>query len=158
MKKQLIIPVYILCLCVACKNSVAPNKPENLIPEKQMVAVLVDMALFNAAKGINKKTLEKNGVILEQYIYNKHQIDSIQFESSNNYYTFHLDTYNSIYSKVQDSLEALKKEYKVLEEQEEKILKKENDSIKQLNKNRDKTNLNNFSRARNNAKKQIKEN
>ena len=65
-----------------------------------MVDVLIDFMIINAAQGSNKKILEaaiKNPV---QYIFKKHNIDSLQFENSNDYYVHNVEVYNSIYKRV----------------------------------------------------------
>ena len=57
------------------------------------------------AKGVNKSILENNGIIPEQYLFNKHSIDSILFAKSNEYYSYDLKTYQTIYDKVKIKLE-----------------------------------------------------
>ena len=37
-----------------------------------MVDIIYDMTLINVAKGVNKSILENNGIIPEQYLFNKH--------------------------------------------------------------------------------------
>ena len=48
-----------------------------------MADILIDMALLTSAKGINKKKMENNGIIPENFILEKHKIDSMQFAESN---------------------------------------------------------------------------
>ena len=70
---------------------------------------------------------------LDSYVYRKHNIDSLQFALSNNYYTFYTKDYEEIYSRVIDSLDRLKAFYKDLELKEAKEvvrIKKEQDSLK----------------------------
>ena len=65
-----------------------------------MVDVLIDFMIINAAQGSNKKILEatiKNPV---KYIFKKHNIDSLQFENSNDYYVHNVEVYNSIFERV----------------------------------------------------------
>ena len=103
---------YFLILIVffGCSNS--NNKetiPENLIAEEKMVDVIYEMTLISVSKGVNRQILEKNGVIPEQYIFNKHNIDSLQFAISNEFYSNDLDTYLEIYEKVKEKLQLNKK-------------------------------------------------
>ncbi|MDC1109033.1 DUF4296 domain-containing protein [Flavobacteriaceae bacterium] len=103
-KLQLII---ILSLVLGCNNSLnqEPIPPENLISKEKMIDIIYDMTLINVAKGVNKSILENNGIIPEQYLFNKHSIDSILFAKSNEYYSYDLKTYQTIYDKVKIKLE-----------------------------------------------------
>ena len=99
--------IIILSLVLGCKNSLnqAPIPPENLISKEKMVDIIYDMTLINVAKGVNKSILENNGIMPEQYLFNKHSIDSILFAKSNEYYSYDLKTYQIIYDNVKIKLE-----------------------------------------------------
>ena len=84
LKKISVILLFLSCL--ACSDK--PKKPDNLISETKMEAVLYDLYMINSAKGVNRKLLEKNGFVPETYILTKHNVDSLQFAESNNYYAF----------------------------------------------------------------------
>jgi hypothetical protein len=107
-KLQLII---ILCLVFSCNNTLNqnPKPPDNLISKEKMVDIIYDMTLINVAKGVNKSILENNGIIPEQYLFNKHSIDSMLFAKSNEYYSYDLKTYQTIYDNVKIKLEKNKK-------------------------------------------------
>lgn len=116
---QLIVLVLFLTLS-GCYSVDKPQKPENLISEDQMVAVLVDMAIMSSAKGVNKSQIEKNGIVPDAYIYKKNNIDSLTFAESNAYYAFDIKKYNAIYLRVKDSLTILRDEFKAIEAKEKK--------------------------------------
>jgi len=99
--------IIILSLVLGCNNSLnqEPIPPENLISKEKMIDIIYDMTLINVAKGVNKSILENNGIIPEQYLFNKHSIDSILFAKSNEYYSYDLKTYQTIYDKVKIKLE-----------------------------------------------------
>jgi len=137
--RQIVIILLSLVL-ISCHGVDKPKKPKNLLSKKKMVAIIVDISLFTSAKGINKSELEKQGVLPEGYIYNNHSIDSLQFAKSNEYYSYDIEVYESIYQDVHDSLQALKAVYKRLVD-EERQTKKEKDSIKKANL-RDSTKVN----------------
>ncbi len=130
MIKQLKYIILIL-IVVSCKNNSIdkPKKPDNLISKDKMVEVIYDISLINAAKGVNKKLIENEGIVPEDYIYKKHNIDSLQFALSNEYYAYSLKTYEDIYNRVKVRLEDDKKHFNTLFETEQKV----RDS---LNKNR----------------------
>jgi len=94
-----------------------------------MVKILIDLKLLTTINGPDAQVLDSNRVDVRTFIYQKYQIDSAQFASSNSYYAFYVDDYEEIYNRVKDSLEALSKLYKAQEEQELKD-KKTQDSLR----------------------------
>jgi len=126
--KRLII--FSICFfLVSCHDIDKPKKPTDLLSKDKMVEVLVDMTLLTSAKGSNKFELQENGIIPREYMLEKHGVDSIRFEKSNEYYSYDVEVYEAIYQRVHDSLQSLKTKYSRLDE-EEKIKKKISDSIK----------------------------
>lgn len=124
----------IVLLVTACYQFKEPKKPENLISKENMVNVLIDAKIIGSANMANKRIMENHGVNLKTYVFEKHNIDSLQFALSNEYYTFHIKEYEDIYNKVKDSLEALKVFYKELEktEKEEAKAERRQDSLLML--------------------------
>ena len=117
--KTTLLAVSILFF-ISCEN-LDVKKPSNLISEDQMVEILYDVVLINSAKGVNKQVLEKNIKNPQAYIYEKHNIDSLQFAESNAYYTFKSDIYKSIYEKLELKLSTQKTEYEVLLEDKKRL-------------------------------------
>jgi len=105
-------------LATSCFQYNAPKKPKNLISKENMVNILIDAKIIGSANMTNRRIMESHGVDLSTYVFKKHNIDSLQFALSNEYYTFYIKEYNEIYEKVKDSLETLKVLYKKLEEKE----------------------------------------
>lgn len=120
MKHKLVAISLGFLIFTSCYNVDKPEKPEHLLTESEMVAVLTDMAIMSSAKGINKKKIEKNGITPKPFIFKKHNIDSTIFSQSNNYYAYDIKTYNEIYDKVKDTLKALREIYKKIEVEEKK--------------------------------------
>ncbi len=125
--------LLLLLFLSSCYDVKKPEKPEHLLTESEMVTVLVDMAIVSSAKGINKKLLEDNGIVPDEYIYEKNNIDSITFVKNNEYYAFNIKKYSEIYAKVKDSLTKLRDKYKAIEDKEVKE-KEKKDSIKREKK------------------------
>lgn len=113
-------------LILGCQDIKYPEKPKDLIPEDKMVEVLIDVHLFNAAKSVNRLPLQQTGMTPHQLIFEKHSIDSLQYETSNAYYGANLDIYERIHTKVKDYLESEKREIDTLIVRE----KRKQDSIK----------------------------
>ncbi|GGG39378.1 DUF4296 domain-containing protein [Bizionia arctica] len=112
--RKILTVITLFAFLIACSNSAKIKKPKNLIPKEQMADILIDVALINSAKGINKSVIEKNGIIPDAYIYKKHNIDSLQFVLSNEYYTYNIKVYQEIILKVDDSLKNLRIKYETL--------------------------------------------
>ena len=102
--KKIIIIFFIInsCIFIDEKNVAA----DNLISEDKMIEILYDMSLISVSKGINKRIIENNGMKPKKYILKKHNIDSIQFVASNEYYSKDLETYLSIYEEVLKKLQS----------------------------------------------------
>jgi hypothetical protein len=131
--------ILVLFLFLSCKNNKVsqPEKPDNLLSEKEMVDIIYDMSIMSAAKGVNKKLLEREGIQPESFIYDLHDLDSVQFSQSNDYYTYDLKTYERTYNKVKQRLEKDKGRFDSLVKEEKRIKdslalveKKKKDSVK----------------------------
>ena len=112
---------YVLLVTFTACNEQLLEKPENLIPQQKMVEVLMDLAIVNAAKTTNAALLEENDIAPMAYIFEKHDIDSLQFVESDRYYASLPKTYEAIYKQVESRLE---KKTKAIEK-----AKEVNDSI-----------------------------
>ncbi|MCJ7757357.1 MAG: DUF4296 domain-containing protein, partial [Gillisia sp.] len=92
-------------LLVSCQNVEEIKKPDSLIPEQKMVKVLTDLAILYSAKNYNKKILEETGLPLKTYLYEKHQIDSLQLAQSTEYYAKNYTQFKKIYNQVKLNLD-----------------------------------------------------
>jgi len=110
----------ILVVVVACNDINRPKKPDNLISKNKMVGIITDISLINAAKGTNKKLIEGNNINPENYVFQKYDIDSLQFAESNHYYAYDVKEYEDIYLKVKQGLQDKKKENKAIQDKERK--------------------------------------
>lgn len=108
---RIAIPILISLVLVSCHKVKRPPKPDNLISKKEMVNIILDVSLLRSAEGTNKTKVEKEGYTIENYVYERHNIDSLQFALSNDYYSYDLETYEDIYKQVEDSLTSLKAHY-----------------------------------------------
>ena len=118
MLHRYIILFSITLLLSACYGSKKPKKPENLISKKEMVNILIDIRIMTSVYGGNQDILNAHGINQEDYIYKKYNIDSLQFALSNEYYSFYMNEYEDIYTKVNDSLTMLQEVYKKQNERE----------------------------------------
>tara|TARA_R110000868_G_scaffold230710_1_gene483951 strand:- start:2603 stop:3169 length:567 start_codon:yes stop_codon:yes gene_type:complete len=136
--KRLILFIGIFFTVIACNNLKGPEKPKNLISKDKMVDILIDAKLITSANSKNKITMRDSSLNINTYVYEKHKIDSLQFALSNNYYAFHVEDYEDIYTRVTDSLERLKAKLKEKEAIEWKAqTKREEDSLEQVSKEKE---------------------
>lgn len=105
-------------LLVSCQNVEEIKKPDSLIPEQKMVKVLTDLAILYSAKNYNKKILEETGLPLKTYLYEKHQIDSLQLAQSTEYYAKNYTQFKKIYNQVKLNLDKMKTDLEVVEAEE----------------------------------------
>lgn len=134
-KKSKVVIVLLGTVIIGCQDIKRPEKPDNLIPEDKMAEVLVDVHLFNSAKSYNRMPLQQTGLTPHQFIYEKHGIDSLQYEISNAYYGADLDKYANIHARAKAILEKRKIEVDTLivkETQKRDSILKVNDSLRLL--------------------------
>lgn len=101
--KNPIVFTLIVLLFATCTSNTIYKKPKDLIPEDQMVDLLVDLYIANAAyNSKTKKSLKKIDYL--PLIYEKYHIDSLRFRKSNIYYMSRIDDYDTLYGKVKARL------------------------------------------------------
>ncbi len=95
---------------VSCTSNTIYEKPKNLIPKDSMINLLTDMYIATSAKGVKNKH-DQNNVNYMPLIFNKHQIDTIRFHKSNQYYTSKIDEYSLMLKQVKKNIDSLQKLY-----------------------------------------------
>ncbi|MEM6514546.1 MAG: DUF4296 domain-containing protein [Bacteroidota bacterium] len=124
--------LLILGLLIACKRTDKPEQPENLIPEDKMVEILYDVVILNAAKGSAKTALQKSGIMPQEYVFVKYDIDSLQFAKSNEFYSYDLATYERIINQVDTLLSVKQRNVQARIDAEVAEKKRVRDSLKKL--------------------------
>ena len=130
--KRFIVALLLGMSVLACEPKLKPEKPDHLIPKDKMTEVLYDMFVVNAAKGINRRKLELEGLNPEQYILQKHSIDSVQFAKSNDYYAHDIEAYSEIIETVKKRLTIEKDRFEAINKEEEDEKKRKRDSLHKL--------------------------
>jgi hypothetical protein len=95
---------------VSCTSNTIIEKPKNLIPKEQMIDLLTDLLLANGSGSIKNTQLKRN-VNYYPLVFEKYNIDTVQFRESNYYYATKVDEYDEIIRKVEARLEALLKQF-----------------------------------------------
>ena len=118
MKKALLL--FVTIFVFGCQNT-GIEKPSNLIEKDKMVDILYDLSLLEVVKSQNIS----GGVTSKQineFIYKKYKIDSIQLVKSNKYYASEVDEYKKMYLKVKERVEADNKKLEEETKKGEKII------------------------------------
>ena len=104
---------YGLVLLIGTLLSTACSKvPDDILSEKQMQAVQLDMQLAEAMINLNNKDFPDNAhkEALYQSIFRKHQITQAQYDSSLVWYGRNLDIYMKVYDRILADLNKRQKE------------------------------------------------
>ena len=84
--------------------SCSENKPDNLMSEKQMVDFLFDINIINSSRAYRNNSDLNYYNIKDTFLYRIHDIDSMQFVKSNDYYSKNPKKYLKIYNELQKKL------------------------------------------------------
>lgn len=120
-------------LLISCQDIEEVERPKDLIPEQKMVEILTDLSLINSAKNYNKRLLEQTGLKPDEFLYQKHSIDSLRLARSTRFYASKSAQIERIYQKVQENLEVMRVDLELIREEEERV----KDSIKLLERAND---------------------
>ena len=109
-KLKAILVLLLTVSYTSCQDVKKPELPTDLISQDIMVDILTDVYISNASRNVNNKLIIKRNLQLDSIIYNKYNVDSLQFVVSNTYYSSDLRTYGNLLTQVQNVLVLLKKE------------------------------------------------
>jgi hypothetical protein len=101
--------VILMFFTVNCKDKNA-SIPKPLLTEAQMIDILYDLSIVDAIRLNNPAVLSENKVNTSQFIFEKHQIDSVTFAANNQYYAGQFETYIRIYDSIYSRLDNQKKQ------------------------------------------------
>ncbi len=106
--------IFIVCIALlsASCNSILNSKPTGMLSEKQMIDVLVDINLTEAALKTGDDSIARKGDTTElrerfAEVFKKNDIEPDRFNNSLNYYLKHIDELDKIYVEVINRLTAL---------------------------------------------------
>ena len=102
--KHTTIFLIFMTLLASCSSNTIYDEPKDLIPKDSMMMLLKDLYLATAAKNIKNKRQQKK-VSYITLVYNKYNIDSLRFNTSNLYYTSKIDIYEPMLNEITELLE-----------------------------------------------------
>ena len=120
-----------ILLMLSCTSNTIIKEPNNLIPKEQMVDLLTDMYIANAAFSVKNKNLNRK-IDYVPLIYEKYQIDSLRFHTSNLYYMSRIDDYEVIYKEVEVRLKEISKKAEATKMLEDSLKLKKKELKKKL--------------------------
>lgn len=106
--KQIIQVFLITIFLYNCTSNTIYAKPDNLIPRKEMIKIMTDLYLANAATNVTNKYNQRQ-VNYASLVFEKYGVDTTQFKNSNLYYMSRIDDYEKMHKKVQENIQKMKK-------------------------------------------------
>lgn len=120
--RNIVISFIAIIYLFSCSNKSA-KKPDNLIPLETMEEVIYDVYMLNAIKISNKKLLQNEEVSFKKEIFEKYNIDSLQFAKSNDFYAADFETYKALIERIKKRMDSNKKALEQPTEEEKKSKK-----------------------------------
>ena len=120
-----------LLFMASCTSNTILKEPDNLIPKEKMVDLLTDMYLANAAFSVKNKNLKRK-IDYVPLVYEKYQIDSLRFHTSNLFYMSRIDDYELIYKEVELRLKEMNKKAEAAKQREDSLNLKKKELKKKL--------------------------
>lgn len=99
MKRYLSYIGFVLILAGCGEQLMQP--PANLIPKAQMTDILFDISILDAINNSYPNALERNGIEIMPFVYDKYGIDSVQFAQSDLFYASRPVEYQEIYEALE---------------------------------------------------------
>lgn len=109
---KLYLFIFIIFLGVGCQHIQEVPPPEKPISEEKMLTIMYDIAIINAARGYGVQKLKRIGVNPESYVFEKYNIDSLQYAQNIAFYTDDPLRYKSLVTALEQKLN---QEHKVLD-------------------------------------------
>lgn len=105
-----------ICLFWACnedKNVKIASRPEGILTDSTLVLVMRDVSLLEARVSLLKLNVDTAKAVFDsafRKILKQHGTDSLTFDSTLRYYSRDIERIDKLYSKVLDSVNALRPE------------------------------------------------
>ncbi|WP_296638706.1 DUF4296 domain-containing protein [Polaribacter sp.] len=100
---------YLLAFLIlgSCTSNTIFEKPTDLISKDTMSLLVQEMMIASSATYIKNKNMERNMNYMP-LVYERFQIDSVRFQTSNLYYISKIDEYKLIFEDAKNSLKKQK--------------------------------------------------
>ncbi|MBT3301838.1 MAG: DUF4296 domain-containing protein [Bacteroidetes bacterium] len=102
--------IFSLLFIISCGGKKNEKIPDDVIPEKDMVGILIDIHLAEAGVSFSRLERDSFDYYLSNYyfdIFRKHHITKDEFDFSMNFYLDNPNILQAVYEIVNDSLNSL---------------------------------------------------
>ncbi len=99
---------FTMLTVLACQDSYQVEKPDRLIDKEEMMLIVEDMMILDAAKTSSKKPLQLNNIQVYSFITSKYKVDSLSLRQNLEYYNLQFSDNLEIYDTIKSRLEAKK--------------------------------------------------
>tara|TARA_R110002012_G_scaffold53046_1_gene136358 strand:+ start:1771 stop:2190 length:420 start_codon:yes stop_codon:yes gene_type:complete len=106
MRKLLVI--LSLLIIGACSGIQKSPKPDPFFDTEKMASIMTDVYLIEGSMTSNRKSFVDLGIIPDQYVYQKHGIDSISYKNNFNYYADRVEDFIEVLDLVDVKLLVIK--------------------------------------------------
>ena len=100
--------VFFLLFTLSCSETEDNRPPEDLIPPEQMSRIMADILMMKNIKSEYSYIKEKKNLLVPEYLYEKHGIDSLKLATSQSYYAKNPKKYVPIFKLLENHLKKLK--------------------------------------------------
>ncbi len=100
-----ILSIIILSSCSGIKKT---PEPDPFFDTEKMAAIMTDVYLVEGSMTANRKSFVDLGVVPDEYIYEKHGIDSISFKQNFHYYADRVENFLEVFDIVDAKLTIIK--------------------------------------------------
>lgn len=105
MIKRVLLGLGIFLMAIACQQSYDVAEPDQLIEKQEMINIITDMMILDAASNVSDIPLLKNDIKAYTFIADKYNVDSIQLKQNLSYYNTRYDENLEIYEQVKKRIE-----------------------------------------------------
>jgi hypothetical protein len=99
-----------LTFLISCTSNTILEEPKDLIPKDSMSLLIQEMMIATSSKFVKNKNLQKK-INYMPFVFDRFNVDSTRFKTSNLYYMSKIDLYQEIFEDAKANLEKQKAVY-----------------------------------------------
>ncbi|WP_194850288.1 DUF4296 domain-containing protein [Nonlabens antarcticus] len=119
MKK--LMSLLFLLIIASCSSVLEAPKPEDFYGDDKMAEIMTDLYLMEASMTSDRGAFTALEMLPHDYIYKKHDTDSIVFKENLYYYSDRIEKYENVIDLVEERLDILRDSVAVRQEKEMRL-------------------------------------